>query len=101
MVERVNFASDQVGDATKPGVRRILERLAALGPVIAPEALVDACQDAAGLVPVAPLWRDELIAHVRGGGEVRCGTPGGQEAFGQRVTGLLRLMVTSREFQLA
>ena len=27
LVERVNFAAEQVGDANKPGIRRIVERL--------------------------------------------------------------------------
>src|SRR5919197_3559011 len=42
LVGRVNFAAEQVGDITKPGIRRILERLRATG-VLSPAALVDAC----------------------------------------------------------
>ena len=101
LVERINFAADQVGDASKPGVKRIVERLTALGPVITPETLVDSCLEVAGPVPAAPARRNELIEHVRNAGEVRCGSPEELEAFGHRVTSLLRLIVSSREFQFA
>ena len=101
LVERINFASDQVGDAGKPGVKRILERLAAKGPVMSPEALVDSCLDVAGPVPVSSARRKKLIAHIQIAGEVRCGSPEELEVFGQRVTRLLQLIVSSREFQFA
>jgi hypothetical protein len=39
--------------------------------------------------------------HVRQGGEVRCGTEAEKQAFESRVTGLLQLIVSSREFQFA
>src|SRR6185503_13752196 len=42
LVERVNFASDQVGDVDKPGIRRIVERLRARG-TLTPEQFVDGC----------------------------------------------------------
>ena len=54
LVERINFAADQVGNLTKPGVRRIIERLAALGSSLTPEQLVDGCLDLAGPVLVSP-----------------------------------------------
>ena len=101
LVERINFASDQVGDPRKPGVRRILERLTDMGPVISPEALVDSCLEMVGPVPVAAARREELIAHVRKGGKVFCGSPEEREAFGKRVTRLLQLIVSSREYQFA
>jgi hypothetical protein len=101
LVERVNFAADRVGDINKPGVRRIVERLEAHGSTMTSEQLVDACLDLAGPVPVSENRRDELVAHVRREGEVRCGTPAEKQEFENRVTGLLQLIVASREFQFA
>ena len=101
LVERINFASNQVGDLGKPGVRRIIERLCSHGPTMTPEELVDRCLVLAGNVPVSPVRRQELIAHVGAGSDVHCGTPQEREAFGSRVARLLQLIVASREYQFA
>ena len=47
LVERINFAAQQVGDVRKPGVRFIVDRLRAAGP-LSPEGFVDTCLDLAG-----------------------------------------------------
>ena len=101
MVERVNFAADQVGDISKPGVRRIVESLAALGVFMTPEQLVDGCLDLIGPVGVSPARREELIAHVSRGGEVRCGTHEERQSFDERVARLLQLIVAAPEFQFS
>ena len=101
MVERINFAANQVGDLSKPGIRRIVERLSALGPTVTAEELVDGCLELAGLVPVTHDRKQELIAHVKTGGELHCGSAEDQEAFSQRVARLLQLVVSSREYQFA
>jgi uncharacterized protein (DUF1800 family) len=101
LVERINFASNQVGDLGKPGVRRIVDRLCAHGPDMTPEELVDRCLELAGHVPVSQDRRQELIDHVRSGGDLRCGTAEEREAFGPRVARLLQLIVASREYQFA
>ena len=101
LLERVNFAADQVGDPSRPGVRRIAERLAALGPSITPEQFVDGCLELAGHVPVSKARREELIAHVGRGGEFTCGTNEERQAFDERAAQLLRLIVAAPEFQFA
>ncbi|MBM3943058.1 MAG: DUF1800 domain-containing protein [SAR202 cluster bacterium] len=100
LVERVNFASDQVGDPSKPGVQRIAERLAAWGPTLTPTALVDRCLDLAGPVRIPESRRAELIEHVAHGGPIRCGTAEDRKLFDQRVARLLQLIVAVPEFQL-
>ena len=65
------------------------------------EQLVDACLDLVGPVLVSDARRSELVAHVRREGEVRCGTADEKQEFKNRVTGLLQLVVASREFQFA
>ena len=99
MVERINFAADQVGDPSKPGVRHIADRLAALGSTITAEQLVDGCLELAGHVPVPQARREELIAHLGPGGQVTGGTDEEQQGFNKRVAGLLRLIVATPEFQ--
>jgi uncharacterized protein (DUF1800 family) len=101
LVERVNFASSKVGDTSKPGVRRMIERLEALGLSVSAERLVDACLDLVGPLEVSSARREELISHVQKGGQVRCGTAEEKQDFKDRVAGLLQLIVASREFQFA
>ena len=98
LVERINFASDQVGDLTKPGVRRIIERLAAMGSPLTPEQLVDGCLDLAGPVVVSAERREVLIASVPRSERGDCPT---DESFGPTVARLLQLIVALREFQLS
>lgn len=101
LVERVNFASSRIGDTSLPGVRKMIDRLAALGPVIDAEQLVDACLDLVGPLEVSPARRDELVTYAQKDGEVRCGTAEEKEEFERRAAGLLQLIVASREFQFA
>ncbi|MSQ06464.1 MAG: DUF1800 domain-containing protein [Dehalococcoidia bacterium] len=100
LVERVNFAADQVGDLAKPGVRRMAERLAAWGPALTAAHLVDRCLELIGPVRVPPSRRAELITYVEHGGPVRCGNQAERQAFDQRVARLLQLIVAAPEFQL-
>src|SRR5204863_737139 len=52
LVERVNFAAEQVGNIDQPGVRKIIDRLRAQGD-LGPEAFVDGCLDLMGPLEVA------------------------------------------------
>ncbi len=101
LVERVNFAAGRVGDINNPGVRRMVDRLRAGAEAMTAEQLVDACLDLAGPVQVSAARRDELVAHAtRDGASTVESLPSNSE-FEKRVTGLLQLIVSSREFQFA
>src|SRR3989454_7607420 len=69
LVERINFAAQQVGDVRKPGVRFIVDRLRAAGP-LSPEGFVDTCLDLAGPVALRPSTRQALVDHVSVGGDL-------------------------------
>ena len=105
LVGRVNFAADQVGDITHPGIRDIIERLAAPGTSrrtsMSPEELVDGCLDLIGPLQVGEKTRNPLVAQASLGGEVRFGTPQEREEMAQRVGQMLQLIVATREFQFA
>jgi hypothetical protein len=98
LVERINFASQQVSDPGKPGVRLIVDRLRAASP-LSPERFVDACLDLVGPLTVRPVTRTALIDHVTPGGELRF-EAGQERAATQRVSELLQLIVATREYQL-
>ena len=56
LVERINFASDLLGNTELPGVQAMIYRLKALGQELSPEALVDGCLDIGW--PAARSWGD-------------------------------------------
>ena len=95
LVERINFAAEQVANPSKPGVRAIINRLKAAGE-LSPEALVDKTLDLVGPLPVQPVTRTTLINHVSKDGPLNFSDP---DAADQRVTELLQLIVATREFQ--
>ena len=101
LVGRVNFAADQVGNINHPGIRSIIERLAARGTFMSPEELVDGCLDLIGPLQVGEKTRNPLVAQARLGGEVRLGTPEEKDEMAQRVGEMLQLIVATREFQFA
>ena len=102
LVERVNFVSKELGDIHKPGVRAIIDRLASEnGGVLSPEELVDRCLDLVGPTTVSEQTRGTLIeyAATRGSVDLKGHQPGDDAE--QRVGDVLRLVASTREFQLA
>ena len=90
LIERINFASEQLGDPGKPGVKALVDRICAGGGDLSPERLVDLCLYELGALSVSDGTRDALVRLAEEGGHAR-----------ERVEHLLRLTASSREFQLA
>ena len=97
LVERINFAADQVGNTDLPGVRSIIDRLASEGLILSPQRLVDGCLDMVGAYGLAEKTRSTLLAHAERGGALLAGT----EEFSRRVGQMLQLIVATQEYQFA
>jgi hypothetical protein len=97
LVERVNFGAKQLGDVSKPGVRRIIERLRERGE-LSPEQCVDGCLDLLGPLQVSPKTRAALVRFVSQAGPLRFEP--GDDAADRRVGELLSLIAATREFQM-
>ena len=102
LVERINFAARYLGDPTEPGVRDIIDRLASSnGGSLTPEELVDGCSDLVGPVNLNESTRRDIIDHVAVRGDVNLrGRVQGDESE-RRVADVLKLIASSREFQVA
>jgi len=98
LVERVNFAAEQVGNIDNPGIQKLIGRLRAMGE-LSPEAFVDACLDLIGPLELAENRRTALVNFVRKAGNISFGGAD-DRASEQRVGELLQLIVATREFQL-
>ena len=100
LVDRVNFAVEQFGDAEKPGVRSIIDRIGAQWDGVSPEHLVDTCLDLMGPLTVAESSRQELVAHATASGEIGSGQEGEHRSPAERIEDMLKLIVATREYQL-
>jgi uncharacterized protein DUF1800 len=97
LVERVNFAAEQVGEIDNPGIQKLIGRLRSMGE-LSPTAFVDACLDLIGPLEVAESTRSALISFAEKGGALKLTQ--GDRAAEQRVGELLQLIVATREYQL-
>ena len=102
VMERVNFAAREMGDVSKPGIRAIIDRLAASdGGALSPDELVDRCLDLVGPLPVSEETWASLTSHVAQSGDLRLtGRRQGDESE-QRIGELLGLIAATPEFQFA
>ncbi|HEX5165300.1 MAG TPA: DUF1800 family protein, partial [Thermomicrobiales bacterium] len=96
LVERVNFAAEQVGDVDKPGIQRLIARLRDMGE-LSDEAFVDACLDQIGPLEVSERTQDALVNFASKDGPLNLSTGG--RAAEERVGEMLQLIVATREFQ--
>ena len=93
-VERLNFASSQLGNTEHPGVRSIIERVATNGgSAISPSELVDRCLDEIGMVTVSDETRSTVVGYVTG--------PEVERETSERVAQLLQMIAATHEFQRA
>ena len=98
LVERVNFAAKELGDPANPGVRAIAERLAQDGGSRqAPERIVDGCLELMGPVQVEPDTREAIVEFASQYGDVDMT----EDESVSAVANVMRLIASSREYQLA
>ena len=82
-----------------PGIKSIINRLGTRD-TLTPEEFVDGCLELLGAVRITDETREQLLTHVRSGGEISRGsTEEESRAFGQRVTEVLQLIAATREYQ--
>ena len=102
LVERVNFVARELGDVNRPGVRAIIDRLDTEGGgVLTPEELVDRCLDLVGPISVSEGTRATLVEYARRQGDLDLRGHQPADEAEQRVSNVLRLVASTREFQLA
>ena len=97
-MKRVNFAASVLGDLSRPGIRALVSRLQLQGD-LSPEEFVDSTLDLIGPLAVQPEVRQHLIDHAIEGGTLRWGTEQEAHISSARVTEMLQLIASLREFQ--
>ena len=100
LVERLNFAWQQLGDISKPGVKAMIGNiLADRGGVVSPERLVEGCLDQMGAFSVSDETRSLLVGFASREGALQIGEAGPDKKVQRRVADLLQLAAASPEFQ--
>ena len=98
LVRRINFVADRVADISLPGVRDMVDRVRAMG-AISPDQLVEACLDLMGPLEFQAQTQKELASHATEAGSVSWGTEDEVQQSTRRVTEMLGLIASSREYQ--
>ena len=102
VVERVNFATQQLGDANKPGVQAMISSIAAQNQSsISPEGLVAACLDQVGAMSVSDDTRKVLIDFASAGGGERLDSADQDKDARERIASVLQMVASTQEFQRA
>ena len=100
LVERMNFASEEMGDTGTPGAQSLMRQLAAdNGGTVTPERLVDVCLDHLGAISVQEETRSRLVDYAEEAGDVRFDGPELDETARRSVADVVRLIAATPEFQ--
>lgn len=101
LVERINFIAKELSNVHNPGVRTIIDRLAtAESATLTPAQLVEQCLDLLSLT-VDDETRAALIDFAAAEGDLNLKAHQPGDTAEQRVGNMLRLIASTREFQLA
>ena len=100
LVERVNFATQQLADTNKPGVQAMIGRITSKNErVVSPEGLVEAILDELGALAISDDTRSELVQFASVGGDVRLGSENPDAESHQRIVEVLQMVASIQEFQ--
>ena len=97
LVERVNFASQQIGDSTKPGIQAMIERIASTpNNVASPENLISVCLEEMGVISVEEDTMRVLIDFASQGHDqpINASNDGAQ-----KISAALQMVASTKEFQ--
>ena len=93
LVERINFASQQIGDTDQPGIQAMISRIGAgLSESTSPELLVDACLEEVGALAVKEDTRRVLVDFAAQGSQ-------GANTDRQHIADVLHMVAATQEFQ--
>jgi uncharacterized protein (DUF1800 family) len=100
LMRRINFVADLVGDVTLPGVKAIVDRLRDAGELTTDE-FVDVCLERMGPLDPDSQTRQELIDHASLDGNLAWKSESQAELSTLRVSEMLQLIASLRDFQYA
>ena len=101
LVERMNFATEQLGDPGNPGVKAMIDRIVADGGhAMSTEDLVDACLSEMGAISVSPQTHSTLVRFAAKSAEAPANASS-DDHVRLRVANVLQLAAATSEYQRA
>jgi hypothetical protein len=97
LVERINFAADHLGNPDHPGVKAMVQRMAARGKTLTANQMLDGCLELLGGYELPEETRSQILSHVEKDGAISTGAAN----FGHRVAQTLQLIAATQEYQFA
>jgi hypothetical protein len=102
LVERVNFASERLGNLDSPGVRTMIDRIATDNPSeLTPEGLVEGALDVLSLTDVSEKTQSALIEFAEAQLSEMNRSSDSESKSRQHIANVLRLVGATPEFQRA
>ena len=95
LIERINFASGEVGRTDAPGIQRMIERVGTSNNLLDPEEFVEACLDALGSIDLGDRSKSVLIDHASQVGPFDSDKPESEE----RTVEMFQLIVSTPDYQ--
>ena len=99
LVERINFASEYLGQTDLPGVQSLVNHLMARGESLSPAQFVEGSIDLVGTLNLTDDTRQALVAHAQRGGDLRNGTEAERAEFTGRAGEMFQMIASTSEFQ--
>ncbi len=90
LIERINFASEQFGDISKPGVKSMVSDIMAQNPDPSSDELLDMCLERLGAISVSDETREVLLS-----------LADEERRLEEKTVSILRLVAATHEFQRA
>ena len=97
LVERINFSSSMIGNMQAPGTTTMVKRIASGKTSISPDDLLDECLSELGNIYLKDPSREILFQELGTSNDIACNS----KEFIEIVCQMLRLIVSSREYQFA
>ena len=95
LIERINFASGEVGRTDAPGIQRMIERVGTSNDMLEPAEFVEACLDALGCIDLGDRSKSVLIEHAAQIGSFTSKKPESAE----RIVEMFQLIVSTPDYQ--
>ena len=99
LVERINFASEYMGQTDLPGIQSLVNHLMARGESLSPAQFVEGSIDLVGTLNLTDDTRRSLVAHAQRGGDLRHGTEADRAEFTRRAGEMFQMIASTSEFQ--
>jgi uncharacterized protein (DUF1800 family) len=99
MNARVNFAVNQLGNVSNPGVQSIVASLEAEGSSLAPEDFVRRCLDLTGPLNVGSDTHASLLESANAGGDLTFGPGEDRDNSVERIVSMVQQIVSSVDYQ--